>query len=158
MCVAQSRFSELSNIWKDARLPQPMKIRLYRLSVCSTFTHGCEAWTLTPPILRNLNGFNSRCLHRITGRSYREEALSPTFDLTAAVRSRRMRWLGHILRMPEDRLLHQTVRELAADGPPYQAGCLLMDCRASFEDLVEQAADRATWRSRIDDDDDDDHD
>ena len=142
MCVAQARFSELFNIWRDARLPQSMKLTLYRSSVCSTFNHGCEAWTLTPPNLRSLNGFNSRCLHHITGRSYRMEAVSPTFDLVAAVRSRRLRWLGHILRMPVDRLLHQTVCELAAGGPPYPAGSILMDCHITFEELLVQAGNR----------------
>ena len=35
---------------------------------------------LTPRALTTLNGFNSRQLHRITERSYREEATTPSYD------------------------------------------------------------------------------
>ena len=47
MEIAQAVFNSLYHLWKDKRLPMSMKIRLYIASVCSTFTHGCEAWTLT---------------------------------------------------------------------------------------------------------------
>ena len=64
-----------------------------------------EAWTLTTRALAMLSGFNSRQLHRITGRSYREEATTSSYDLLTAVRTRRHQWLGHILRIPADRLV-----------------------------------------------------
>ena len=67
---------------------------------------------LTPRALAMLNGFNSRQLHRITGRSYRDEATTPSYDLLKAVRTRRHQWLGHILRMPSDRLLRRAVLAL----------------------------------------------
>ena len=92
--------SKLNNhdyLWRDNRLPRSLKLRLYAASVCSTLTHGSEAWILTPRALATLNGFNSRQLHRITGRSYREEATTPSYDLLTAVRTRRHQWLGHIL-------------------------------------------------------------
>ena len=38
--------------------------------MCSTLTHASEAWTLTEPVMRGVNGFNSRCLHVITGQDY----------------------------------------------------------------------------------------
>ena len=65
-------------MWHDNRLPRSMKLRLYAASVCSTLTHGGEAWTLTTRTLVTLNGFNSRQLTRMH------------------------HWLGHILRMPTD--------------------------------------------------------
>ena len=67
---------------------------------------------LTPRALATLNGFNSRQLHRITGRSYQEEAITPSYDLLTAVRTRRHHWLGHILRMPADRLVCRAVLAL----------------------------------------------
>ena len=100
--------------------PCQLKLRLYAACVCSTLTHGSEAWTLTPSAMKALNGFTSRQLHRITGRPYRDEATHPAYDLLAAIRLRRHRWLGHILRMPPERLLHRAVRALGQrGGPPY---------------------------------------
>jgi len=149
MAIAQARFNSLYNIWYDHRVPRALKINLYAASVCSTFTHGCDTWTLKPSMIRKINGFNSRCLHNITGRSYREEAVAPTYDLVRAVRQRRMRWLGHILRMPEERLVNQTICHLAAGGPPFPAGSLLMDSNVPLADLKTLADDRDGWEARV---------
>ena len=61
--IAQSAFSTLSHLWADHRLSRTTKLRLYRVCVCSSLTHCCEAWTLTRVVTRSINGFNSRCLH-----------------------------------------------------------------------------------------------
>ena len=137
MAIAGERSRSLDYLWRDNRLPRSLKLRLYSASVCSTLTHGSEAWMLTPRALATLNGFNSRQLHRITGRSYRDEATKPSYDLLTAVRTRRHHWLGHILRMPADRLVRRAVLALGQRaGPPYQPGSLLM---------VQRAADRRGW-------------
>ena len=97
-------------------------------------------------VLSSPTGFNSRQLHRITGRSYREEATKPSYDLLTAVRKRRQQWLGHILRMPSDRLVHRAVLALGQQtGPPYQPGSLLMDTPLPLTELVKRAADRRGW-------------
>ena len=125
MAIAGERSRSLNYLWSDNRLPRSLKLRLYAASVCSTLTHGSEAWMLTPRALATLNGFNSRQLHRITGRSYRDEATKPSYDLLTAVRTRRHHWLGHILRMPADRLVRRAVLALGqrAGPPTYRAAC-----------------------------------
>ena len=96
---------------------------------------------LTPRALATLNGFNSRQLHRITGRSYQEEATTPSYDLLTAVRTRRHHWLGHILRMPANRLVRRAVLALGQrDGPPYQPGSILMDTPLPLTELLQRAA------------------
>ena len=99
MTIAQTPFNSLSHMWSDHRLSRRKKVRLYASSVCSAFTHGCEAWRLTESVTKTVNGFNSRCLSIITGDDYRETAARPEFDLVATVIRRRLRFAGHILRM-----------------------------------------------------------
>jgi len=147
--VGQARFSSLFNIWRDHRLKSNTKINLHKASVCSTLEHDCEAWTLSPAALKRINGFNSRCLHNITFRPYREEAVDPSFDLVSAIKLRRLRWLGHILRMPDDRLLRKVVCSLASSGPPYPDGSIFMDCSLPLDQLVLESTDRAAWRRKI---------
>ena len=67
MDIAQAVFGSLSRLWTDHRLSRETKLRLYRLSVCSSLTHCCTAWALTRQVTRMINGFNSRCLDVITG-------------------------------------------------------------------------------------------
>ena len=72
--IAQSVFSSLSHLWADHRLSRTTKLQLYRVCVCSSLTHCCEAWTLNRIVIRSINGFNSRCLQVMTGEHYRETA------------------------------------------------------------------------------------
>ena len=41
----------------------------------------------------------------MTGEHYLETATAPAYDLVLAVRRRRLRYLGHVLRMPTDRMV-----------------------------------------------------
>jgi len=113
MAIAQSVFSSLSHLWKDHRLPTSMKLRFYSTAVCSTFTHACEAWSMTEPIRRSINGFNSRCIHVITGDTYANTARNPPFDLVLTIRRRRLRFLGHVLRMKKNRLVRRTFEAMS---------------------------------------------
>ena len=151
MNIAQSVFSALSHIWNDHRLPQSMKIRLYILAVCSTMTHACESWDLSASVCRKINGFNSRCLHIITGKDYRETATNPVFNLLLSVRKRRLRYLGHVLRMSNDRLVKKTLLAYTHGGEHVPEGSLLMDCdNLSLPELELAAQDRKKWRRMID--------
>ena len=151
MQIAQAVFSELSHIWSDHRLPQSMKLRLYILAVCSTLAHACEAWVMTPEVCRKLNGFNSRCLHVITKKHYRETATDPVFNLLLSIRKRRLRFLGHVLRMSNTRLLKKTLFAYVHGGADVPAGSLMMDCEGlSLRDLEDLAHDRAQWKSMVD--------
>ena len=57
-------------------------------------------------------------------------ATAPEYDLIRAIRQRRLRYLGHILRMPESRVVRRTLVALAKGGTVYPKGSLFMDCQA----------------------------
>ena len=131
MDIAQAAFASLSHLWTDRRLSRNLKLRLYNLCVCSTLTHSCEAWNLTKVVSRILNGFNSRCLHVITGEEYRVTAVSPAYNLLLFVRQRRLRYLGHLLRLPHDSVVRRTRIAMAGGGNRYPEGSHFMDCHGS---------------------------
>ena len=82
---------------------------------------------------------------------------SPTFDILRWIRARHLQWLGHILRLPEmmqrdgtecERLLKSAVQHIC---DYHTDGDILMDAPAaeSWEDLLNQAADRDAWKARV---------
>ena len=126
------------------------KLRLYRLCVCSSLTHCCEAWTLNRKVTRTINGFNSTCLHVITGDDYRVTATAPAYDLVLAVRKRRLRYIGHVLRLPADRMVRRALLVHVMGCRQYPAGSLSSDCAdVSLPQLVTMASDRAMWRAKV---------
>ena len=154
MVIAQDAFNSLYKLWEDRRLPLSMKLRMYFTAVCSTFTHACESWDLTEEVRKTINGFNSRCLHVITGKSYRETATQPDFDLVLAIRKRRLRYLGHVLRMSDDRLVKRTlVAYVSSQSHGIPDGSLLDDPQCNGQSLTSLkiiAADRRRWSKFID--------
>ena len=102
----------------------------------SLMTYGCEAWALTPTLQARINGANSRCLARLTGRSVHQEASSrtQTFDLVTAIKIRKWKWLGHILRTPGDRLTKLALRVQFLKGDRYN----MLQNMPSFIDTFEQ--------------------
>ena len=145
-----SRCVKLRHIFVSKEISLELKLRLYEVAVCSLLTYGCETWTLCDKTMRCLNGANSRMLTHITGQSVRAEARPQTtsLNLVRQIRIRRYRWLVHILRSSPHRLIHQALKCQAILNKP---GNLLMDAPpfSSPQDLRNQAADRATWLSRI---------
>ena len=146
VALAMSRCGQLRHVI-DSDIPTKMKLEIYKTAVASTLCYGNEAWRLDEASIAKLNGANARCVSRITGRTNHEEA-SPrtrTYDLVYAVRLRRFKWLGHILRMPDNRLVKLALRvQHKLDLP----GNMFMDVRndLTFDEIEQLAQNRDTWR------------
>ncbi len=98
--------------------------------------------------MRTVIWFNSRCLHVITGQDYRVTATAPKYYLLRAIRQRRLRYLGHILRMPESRVVRRALVALAKGGTVDPKDSLFMDCQAmEMDQLVALAQRRGTWNA-----------
>ena len=130
VAMAITRAGQLRNIWSAPNLPLKLKLQLYKSACCSILTYGSEAWVLNADARRIINGANASMLAHITGRSRHEEA-SPTkttFNLVKWIRARRLKWVGHILRADDDRLIKKALFHIF-EHP--QAGDILMDTDAA---------------------------
>ena len=146
--IAQSAFSSLNHLWADHRLSRTTKLWLYRVCVCSSLTHCCEAWTLNRTVIRSINGFNSRCLHVMTGEHYRETATALAYDLVLAVRRRCLHYLGHVLRIPADSMVRYAIIALVIDASHYPTGSLFC-LGIALPQLVAMASSRSLWRAKV---------
>ena len=117
------------------------------------FVYGSEAWLLDEQACKCINGANAYMLSHITGKTKQEEATAATtsFNIIAWIRSRRLKWVGHILRIPdnEKRLIKTTLKHIYNSQQP---GDILMDLPAhlkSWEDMQKFTEDRVRWRSLV---------
>jgi len=101
---------------------QILKIKIYRTIILPVILYGCETWSLTMRKERRLRVFENRLLRRIFG-SKREEVsgawrklnneefndLYCSPNIVRVIRSRRMRWAGHVARMWDRRGIYRVL-------------------------------------------------
>ena len=111
--------------------------------MCSSLTHCWEIWALNRTVIRSIHGFNSRYLLIMTGDDHRVTATAPAYDLVLAVRRRRLCYIGHVLRMPADRMVRFALMPLVIDSSQYPADSLFSVCQSvASPELVAIASNR----------------
>ena len=103
---ATSALTNLRTVWKDRKITSKHRIQILRSIVTPTFLYACEAWTLTAELERRIQTFEMRCYRKIFGISFRDRitnedvraAIRPHEDLLSIVKTRKLRWYGHVTR------------------------------------------------------------
>ena len=112
-------------------LSKNLKIMIYRTIILPVVLYGCETWSLTLREERRLRVFENRVLRKVFGpmrdevtgewRKLHNEELNDLYflpNIVRMVKSRRMRWVGHVARMGVDRGVHRVlVGKLEGKGP-----------------------------------------
>jgi hypothetical protein len=97
-------------------------VKIYKTIILPVVLHGCEMWSLTLREEHRLRVFNNRVLRRIFvpkrdevmgewSKLHSEELhnLYSSSDIIRQVKSRRMRWAGHVARMGEERKMYKVL-------------------------------------------------
>ena len=111
-------------LWRHRTISRRTKLRIYNASVLSVLLYGAETWPLNKTMEARVDGFDSRALRRIenihwsqrvSNQELRDRTRQPPASILAA--KRRLRWSGHVQRMPDD---HPT--KVIYDFKPAAAG------------------------------------
>jgi len=104
-------------LFSSRHVHQATKLRIYSSIVQPTLLYGAaESWALNFAQARELNSFHTSRLRIITGQHFAGPDTTPNSQLfeesrqrpmTATLRQHRLRWLGHMARMPDTRLPKQ---------------------------------------------------
>jgi hypothetical protein len=90
-----------------------LKIKIYKTVVLPVVLYGCETWSLTLGEEHRLRVFENRVLRKIFGTKREEDgswrklhndelhSLYSSPNIVRVIKSRRMRWAGHVARMGE---------------------------------------------------------
>ncbi|KAJ4437782.1 hypothetical protein ANN_13720 [Periplaneta americana] len=108
--VCGSRYCELDLLSKN------LKVRIYKSVILLVILYGSETWTLTLREEKRLRVFENKVLRKIFGAKRDEvtgewrklhnaelHALYSSPDIIRNIKSRRLRWAGHVARMGEFR-------------------------------------------------------
>jgi hypothetical protein len=147
-------------------LSKNLKIKIYRNIILPDVFYGCEPWSLTLREERKLRVFDNRVLRRIFGprrdevtgewRKLHKEELNDLYcspNITRVIKSRRMRWAGHVVRMVERRgvcevLVGKPERKRPLGRPRRRwEDSIKMDLQEV--DWIELAQDRDRWRALV---------
>jgi hypothetical protein len=111
----------VQNLLSSRLLSKNLKIKIYRTIILPVVLYGCETWSLALGEERRLRVFENKVLRRIfeprrdevTGgwRRLHNEELNDLYsshlysspDNVRVIKSRRIRWAGHVVRMGEER-------------------------------------------------------
>ena len=115
-------YYSVQNLLSSRLLSKKLKIKIYRTIILPVVLYGCETWSLTLREECRLRVFENRVLSRVFGpkrdevtgewRKLHNEELSDLYSLPNIVRvvkSRGVRWVGHVARMGEERGAHRVL-------------------------------------------------
>jgi len=133
--------------------------------------YGCETWSLTFKEERKLRVFENMVLRRIFGprrdevtgewRRLHNEELNDLYsspNIVRVIKSRRMRWAGHVARMGEDREAYRVLvrkpEERRPVGRPRRRWVVnirmdLQEVGCGYMDWIGLAEDRDRWRRLV---------
>ena len=160
-------FNKLMPIWKNNMYQRQTKLKIFRTNVLAVVMYGSETWGLGKGDERRLDVFFHKCLRRLMRISWREKVTNDEVremagipKLSTAIRRRRWKWLGHVLRMragedvktalrwtPDSRRKAGRPREtwrrtVLREGA--EVGC------STWAEMGAMATDRRAWRSLTD--------
>ena len=120
--LGNAYYYSVQNLFSSSLLSKNLKIKIYRTIILPVVLYGCETWSLKLRDEHRLRVFENRVLRRVFGpkrdevtgewRKLHNEELSDLYSLPNIVRmvkSRRMRWAGHVACMGEGRGVHRVL-------------------------------------------------
>ena len=115
-------YHSVQNLLSSRLLSKNLNIKIYRTIILPVVLYGCETWSLTLREERKLRVFENMVLRRIFGprrdevtgewRRLHNEELNDLYTLPnilRVIKSRRMRWAGHVARMGEERGMYRVL-------------------------------------------------
>ena len=115
ICKASQAFGRLkTHVMNQHNIMQSTKLRMYRSVVFISLLYGCETWTLYRTHPKQLERFHMRNLRTILNIKWQDRVsnlqvidMAESTSIEAMVLKSRLRWVGHIIRMEDNRLPNQ---------------------------------------------------
>jgi hypothetical protein len=152
-------------------LSKNLKIRIYKTIILPVVLYGCETWSLALREAHRLGVFENRVMRRIFGpkkdevigewRNMRNAELHDLYSSPSIIRiikTRKMRWAGHVTRMGEKRNAYTLLVGMPGERRPLgrprrrwldNIRMDLVEVGWGDVDRIGLAQDRDTWRALV---------
>ena len=115
--IAKSRFQEMKIVLTNKRITQELRLRLVKCFVLSTFTYGCETWTINKDMESKINAFEMWILRKIANVKWTDKVTNEDVcrrlhvqrTLLSDIKQRKLSYFGHIKR-------HHSIRKEILEG------------------------------------------
>ncbi|KAJ4427647.1 hypothetical protein ANN_25295 [Periplaneta americana] len=164
-------YYSVEKLLSSSLLSKNLKVRIYKTVILPVLLYGCETWTLTLREEHRLRVFENKVLRKIFGAKRDEvtgewrklhntelHALYSSPDIIRNLKSRRLRWAGHVARMGESRNAYRVLvgrpegkRPLGRPRRRWEDN-IKMDLREvgyDDRDWLNLAQDRDRWRAYV---------
>ncbi|KAI8489175.1 hypothetical protein Bbelb_331600 [Branchiostoma belcheri] len=120
IALAASAFGRLrKTVWNRRDISKNLKVRLFQALILPIATYACETWTLKKSDELLLLSFEMRCLRVILCITLRDRIpnaeirsrLGAEQTITDRIRTRRLRWFGHVMRRPTNTLVYKAYHQ-----------------------------------------------
>ena len=122
LALAWTAFWKLERLWRSQVIPTSMKIKLFNTTCVTVLLYGCESWVISKDMEERINAFATSCYRIMLGIKRVDRIpnatvynLTGTKPLIVQVRTRQLKFLGHVLRLTDD----EPIREYALYIPPH---------------------------------------
>ena len=100
-----------ANVWKRNEIKLDTKLEVYKSVVLPTLLYACETWTAYQRHAKKLNHFHLICLGKLLKIKWQDKTPDTAVLKKAGMQSMhtvlkfaQLRWTGHVIRMPDERL------------------------------------------------------
>jgi hypothetical protein len=168
LALARAAFHQLRpRVFDSPQVSLQSKIQFYKGVVVSALMYGSgESWAPSAAQLHQLDVFNTKCLRRILGVRWQEgEGVMSNVELHRAtkmppisslIKLYRLRWIGHVARGGESRLVHHLLFAHRVPGfagreviPKRWIEVARLDVADIGLDWYLQCQDKAAWEAAI---------
>lgn len=116
--LSMASFNKFKDVFNSDSISHETKLKTFRAFIASVFLYNSELWTVTKSLEGNIDAFHRRLLRSILGIKWpkkitNKELYKKTKETawSIAITRRRIRWTGHLLRLPAETPAKQALTE-----------------------------------------------
>ena len=163
--MANNAMRKMEYIFTDKYLLTELKIRVFRACVVSIFLYNAELWTVSKTIETKINSYHRRLLCKAINIKWPRKISSEDLykktkqHKSDTIRTRRIRWYGHVERLHEETPAKQVLAEARRTVKKLRGGQTTTWLKVLEKDLKElgitpgeareTAQDRKEWRTIV---------